>query len=321
MGIPIHFHPSAYPESLRQDWLESHQRRVVPAHCLYESTGQAQRWLAYARAWAPIHRGRDYQQLYERAYGLAWQTIGNAPFDYVGYGCGDGLKDANFFGSMPSTGQLETLRLMDISASLLIEAYQRLQSLKPEAWVVNLTSMSDGLFQQSETPQRPLLLSCLGMLPTLGHRHLLPFLTGQLRSGDLLLLSANLSPSSNPTGRKPILTQYDNEPAMQWYAGYLIELGLPRDGFSCRATTQDLEGVEGGFRIQVMAHLKKELSLSLSETRIDWAVDDSVDLFRSERWTSNGLRRLFQTHGLQCLEALESEDQEEGLYLLQVADG
>ncbi|MEC8719642.1 MAG: hypothetical protein VXX94_06375, partial [Verrucomicrobiota bacterium] len=131
MGIPIHFHPSAYPERLRQDWLESHQRRVVPAHCLYESTGQAQRWLAYARAWAPIHRGRDYQQLYERAYGLAWQTIGNAPFDYVGYGCGDGLKDANFFGSMPSTGQLETLRLMDISASLLIEAYQRLQSLKP----------------------------------------------------------------------------------------------------------------------------------------------------------------------------------------------
>ena len=85
--------------------------------------------------------------------------------------------------------------------------------------------------------------------------------------------------------------------------------------------TQDLEGVEGGFRIQVMAHLKKELSLSLSGTRIDWAVDDSVDLFRSERWTSSGLLRLFQTHGLQCLEALESEDQEEGLYLLQVADG
>ena len=108
---------------------------------------------------------------------------------------------------------------------------------------------------------------------------------------------------------------------MQWYAGYLIELGLPRDGFSCRATTQDLEGVEGGFRIQVMAHLKKELSLSLSGTRIDWAVDDSVNLFRSERWTSNGLRMLFQTHGLQCLEALESEDQEEGLYFLQVADG
>jgi|TARA_B000000557_G_C20793301_1_gene452094 hypothetical protein len=259
--------------------------------------------------------------LYERAYDLAWQTIGNAPFDYVGYGCGDGLKDANFFGSMPSPGQLETLRLMDISASLLIEAYQRLQSLKPEAWVVNLASMSDGLFQRSETPQRPLLLSCLGMLPTLGHRHLLPFLTGQLRPGDLLLLSANLSPSSNPTGRQHILTQYDNEPAMQWYAGYLIELGLPRDGFSCRATTQDLEGVEGGFRIQVMAHLKKELSLSLSGARINWAVDDSVDLFRSERWTSNGLRILFQTHGLQCLEALESEDQEEGLYLLQVADG
>ena len=65
---------------------------------------------------------------------------------------------------------------------------------------------------------------------------------------------------------------------MQWYAGYLIELGLPRDGFSCRATTQDLEGVEGGFRIQVMAHLKKELSLSLSGARINWAVDDSVDL-------------------------------------------
>ena len=100
----------------------------------------------------------------------------------------------------------------------------------------------------------------------------------------------------------------------------LTELGLPRDGFSCRATTQDLEGVEGGFRIQVMAHLKKELSLSLSGARINWAVDDSIDL-RSERWTSNGLRILFQTHGLQCLEALESEDQEEGLYLLQVADG
>lgn len=321
MGISIHFHPSAYPERLRQDWLESHQRRVVPAHCLYESTGQSQRWLAYARAWAPIHRGRDYQQLYERAYCLAWQTIGNSPFDYLGYGCGDGLKDTNFFGSRPSSAQLGTLRLMDISSSLLIEAYQRLQLLKPEAWVVNLASMPDALFQRPETPKRALLLSCLGMLPTLGHRHLLPFLTGQLRPGDLLLLSANLSPSSNSTCRQHILTQYDNEPAMQWYAGYLIELGLPRDRFTCRATTQDLEGVEGGFRVQVMAHLKKELSLSLSGTRIDWAVDDSVDLFRSERWTSNGLRMLFQTHGLQCLEALESDDQEEGLYLLQVADG
>ena len=98
---------------------------MVPAHCLYESTGQAQRWLAYARAWAPIHRGRNYQQLSRRAYDLAWQTIGNAPFDYVGYGCGDGLKDANFLARCLHRGQLETLRLMDISASLLIEAYQR----------------------------------------------------------------------------------------------------------------------------------------------------------------------------------------------------
>ena len=132
----------------------------------------------------------------ERAYDLAWQTIGNAPFDYVGYGCGDGLKDANFFGSMPSPGQLETLRLMDISASLLIEAYQRLQSLKPEAWVVNLASMSDGLFQRLETPQRPLLLSCLGMLPTLGHRHLLPFLTGQ--PWEISYCTSQLEPEFEP---------------------------------------------------------------------------------------------------------------------------
>ena len=75
---------------------------------------------------------------------------------------------------------------------------------------------------------------------------------------------------------------------MQWYAGLFNRTGLPRDGFSCPGTTQDLEGVEGGFRIQVHGASEKELSLSLSGARINWAVDDSVDLFRSERWTSNG---------------------------------
>ena len=320
MSIQLQIHPSAFPQSQREHWFESLKRQMVPTQCLYESIGQASRWLAYAKAWSPIHRGKDYQGVYDRAYAAAWGCMDRRAFDYLALGCGDGYKDASFFNHQAARALNGYLGLAEISPSLLIEASQKLASFQPEAWVVDLASAPEAFFRPSNPDNPRRLISCMGMLPTLGYQVLLPYLSRQMGPEDWLLVSANLTPSKDPESCQAILTQYDNDLAMEWYRGFLLELGLPRDSFACQASTHAMEPVtDGGFRIQIKARLKQDHCLSFYGHRLEWLAHTTLDLFRSERHTTQGLRQLFHQHGLACHESFQSEDGEEAVYLLKRA--
>ena len=70
-------------------------------------------------------------------------------------------------------------------------------------------------------------------------------------------------------------------------------------------------------RIQIKARLKQDHCLSFYGHRLEWLAHTTLDLFRSERHTTQGLRQLFHQHGLACHESFQSEDGEEAVYLLK----
>src|SRR5262249_41920695 len=77
-----------------------------------------------------------------------------------------------------------------------------------------------------ETTASQRLLACFGMLPNFAYRTFLPYVRSLMRPGDMLLLSANLSPGLYVDAVARILPQYDNPFAHAWYTGLLDSLGF-----------------------------------------------------------------------------------------------
>ena len=283
---------------------------------LYESIGQASRWLTYANAWAPIHRKAEISALYQSTYLSTLDSVESGEIHYLALGCGDGFKDASFLELAASKKQLAKVTLVDVSPSLILSAAQRLNPGQSQLKVADLES-KPALSELCKTLSgQPLVISCFGMLPTLGHEILLPYLASNLKPKDRLMMSANLSPTDSDEDKSATLTQYDNPEARQWYAGALLELGLLRKDFSLECCVEPLEGISGAYRIVTYAELLQDLELRVFDQIFPMEAGGQVEVFRSERWTPLALRRRLNELGLDVTHSNESEDCQEGVYVI-----
>ena len=91
---------------------------------------------------------------------------------------------------------------------------------------------------QHETAAYQRLLACFGMLPNFAYRTFLPYVRSLMRPGDMLLLSANLSPGLYADAVTRILPQYDNPFAHAWYTGLLDSLGFAASQIQLAVHTQ-----------------------------------------------------------------------------------
>src|SRR5262249_16281603 len=89
-----------------------------------------------------------------------------------------------------------------------------------------------------ETTASQRLLACFGMLPNFAYRTFLPYVRSLMRPGDMLLLSANLSPGLYVDAVARILPQYDNPFAHAWYTGLLDSLGFTVSQIQLTVRTQ-----------------------------------------------------------------------------------
>ncbi len=317
MGIALQFHPSEYPPAVRAQLKAGLMQHRVPPRFLYESPGQAARWMAYAQQWAPLYQQETIEQLYRDAYDGALAMVEGEALAYVGLGCGDGVKDVVCVQRARERGFQVQASLTDCSPSLLLEAALRPAIGPCQCLVVDLmASLTRGDLVVEEQAM-PRLWTCFGMAPTIGHAALLPRLQEWIAPGESLLLSANLLSSAAEADRANVLAQYDNAPAREWYAGYLVDLGIPREEFDLSVVLKELPDVSGAFRIAGTARLHADRTVRPYGMEIPLAAGAEIELFGSERWLPEAWLDCLGSFGFEVRDRWVATTREEGIYLLQ----
>ena len=74
MPVTLTFHDSQYPSQVAAQLRHGLRTRRLPGKFLYESPGQAQRWLVYHQAYSPSRTEPALLTLYQQAFQVALQT-------------------------------------------------------------------------------------------------------------------------------------------------------------------------------------------------------------------------------------------------------
>lgn len=340
--VPTTVHVSAEPAAQATALRKALGACRVPGVFLYQGAEQARRWLVYHESWSPSRGYESVQALYGAAFDWAaheWATpLREAQFapsqalHLVGLGCGGGQKDAALLAALQvasdesSTHPASSLHYspLDGSAELVEEAAAQVNARLPAVTlhplVADLAAWSElRAVLATQFPSARRMMTCFGIWPNWEAATLPGALRSLLRPGELLLLSANLSPAGHAAGHGHILAQYDNAPARAWYSGALEALGLTPDGYALHIGTEPLAlpGVPGlvageAWQITVHAEVLKDVILRAGGADFPFATGKRLSVFQSNRFTPAAVTALLAHAGLQVSERWEAE--EEGVY-------
>jgi uncharacterized SAM-dependent methyltransferase len=321
MPVTLTVHDSQYPQRLAEQLRQGLQARCIPGKFLYDSPAQAQRWLAYHQAYSPSRTEPALLALYQQAGQAALSALGAAPVHYVSLGCGGGSKDVLLLTQAVPQRTSVLFTPMDTSVALVVETLLRVQAALPHLptapLVVDLASAPDVAtwLTQHETTAHRRLLACFGMLPNFAYQTFVPYLHSLMRPGDLLLLSANLSPGRYVEASGRIVPQYDNPPALAWYLGFLDSLGFPASQLRVEVQPRLLRPDGHIWQIRVQAHIRQALGLALDGERFAFSTGESLEVFFSNRFTPEVMPEVLAAGGLTLVQSWLFTSQEEGIYL------
>ncbi|MBM3225339.1 MAG: L-histidine N(alpha)-methyltransferase [Candidatus Tectomicrobia bacterium] len=324
MSVTLTVHASQYPEHAAEQLRRGLRARQLPGKFLYESPAQAQRWLAYHQAYSPSRTEPALLELYQQAFTAALQSLAPGPLHYVSLGCGGGMKDVLGLQQALTRGSTVLFTPMDTSTALVIETMLRTQQALPALptapLVVDLSEEPDlePWLRHAETVAHKRLLACFGMLPNFAYRAFLPYLRRLMRPGDLLLLSANLSPGLYAEAVGRILPQYDNPSAHAWYNGLLDSLGFPATQLQLTVGTQLLRPDGHIWQIRALATVQHALQLALYGETFAMAAGEVIEVFFSNRFTPQVMPDVLAEAGLRLLHTFLFTSQEEAIYLCAV---
>lgn len=321
MPVTLTFHDSQYPTRMAEQVRQGLRQRKLPGKLLYESPAQAQRWLAYHQAYSPSRTEPALLQLYHDAFQAALHALSPRALHYVSLGCGGGTKDVLFLQQAAPRCPVLLFTPMDISSALVLETMLRLQATLPDLpaapLVVDLDATPDlsAWLGQHENPAHRRLLACFGMLPNFDYGAFLPYVRQLMRPGDLLLLSANLSPGVYHEAVQRILPQYDNPSAHTWYGGLLDSLGFAASHIALEVRPHRIESAGHIWQIRAEASVQQPLDLTVYDEHFHFAAGEVLEVFFSNRFTPQVMPAVLAAAGLQVLRTFLFDSQEEGLYL------
>jgi L-histidine Nalpha-methyltransferase len=321
MPVTLTVHDSQYPDRVAEQLRRGLRTRQLPGKFLYDSPAQAQRWLAYHQAYSPSRTEPALLHLYQQAFQAALQALSPSALHYVSLGCGGGNKDTLFLQHARSHCSTLLFTPMDTSVALVVETMLRIQSTLPglttAPLVVDLAAepVLAPWLSQHETAASQRLLACFGMLPNFAYRTFLPYIRSLMRPGDVLLLSANLSPGLYADAVARILPQYDNPFAHAWYTGLLDSLGFTASQIHLAVSTQLLRPDGHIWQIRATATMRQPVQLTLDGEVFPWAVGESLEVFFSTRFTPQVMPTVLAEAGLMLLQTFLFDSQEEAIYL------
>lgn len=321
MPVTLTFHESQYPACLAEQLCQGLRARKLPGKFLYESPAQAQRWLAYHQAYSPSRTESALLALYNQAFQAALLALSPSALHYVSLGCGGGTKDALFLQQAAPHCPALIFTPIDTSAALVVETMRRIQSALPTLTTAPLVVDLDVApaltpwLSQHETLAHRRLLSCFGMLPNFAHRTFLPYVRSLMRPGDMLLLSANLSPGLYADAVDRILPQYDNPLARAWYAGLLDSLGFAASQVQLTVHPHLLQPDGHIWQIRAEAAVQHQMHLTVYNEIFRFTTGESLEVFFSNRFTPQVMPQVLADAGLTLVQAWLFDSQAEAIYL------
>jgi len=321
MPVTLTVHDSQYPDRVAEQWRRGLRTRQLPGKFLYESPAQAQRWLAYHQAYSPSRTEPALLALYQQAFQAALQALSPGALHYVSLGCGGGNKDALFLQQAGPRCLSLIFTPMDTSAALVVETMLRIPSPLPTLTTAPLVVDLEGepdltpWLSRHETAAHQRLLACFGMLPNFPYRTFLPYVRSLMRPGDMLLLSANLSPGLYADAVARILPQYDNPCAHAWYAGLLDSLGFAASQIQLAVHTHLLRPDGHIWQIRAEATVGQLVQLTLYGETFTFTAGEVLEVFFSNRFTPQVMSEVLTEAGLTLFRTFLFDSQEEAIYL------
>ena len=136
-----------------------------------------------------------------------------------------------------------------------------------------------------------------------------------MRPGDMLLLSANLSPGLYADAVDRILPQYDNPLARAWYAGLLDSLGFAASQVQLTVRPHLLQPDGHIWQIQAEASVQHQTQLTVYNETFRFTAGESIEVFFSNRFTPQVMPQVLADTGLTLLQTWLFDAQEEAIYL------
>ena len=335
---PVHVtvHESAAPEREAAALLEALRARRLPGALLYRSPAQARLWLAYHQAYSPSRTDKAMGALYEQAFAAAAADARAGSLHLLSLGCGGGQKDAALLAAAGKAGGAafaagSRYLPLDASPALVLEAVGRVRTTFPglpaQPLVADLAALPHleewlggrihGRGKHGGPPDAgspSWLISCFGMLPNFDAGPFCTWLRGLLRPGGRLLISANLCPRGMAADGPAILAQYDNPPALRWYAGALHELGCDPEALRLHVCARSLAGGDDAWQVLVEAEALRGFTLRVSGEELSFGAGERIEVFFSNRFTAPACRALLEGAGLKPLEEWLHPGGEEGIF-------
>jgi len=308
-------HESQYPAAVREEFVRSLRERAVNHKFHYESYKQTAKWLELHERYSPARTDLDCVTIYDRAFAAAAELAG-PDVTLVGLGAGGGQKDASFLEILKAGGKRTGYVPLDVSTPMVLTAALTAKAESPvrSAPIVVDLGVAEYLSAIIDpvATGREQIFTFFGMIPNFHPELILPRLRHLIRSGAILLLSANLSPGTDyARGVSAIVPQYDNQLTREWLMMFLLDLGVDYGDGELRWT---IEG-DRFLRITASFHFSRERRIRAEGESFEFHAGDRVQLFFSYRYRTELLKKLLIEYGFEVENHWITQSGEEGVFL------
>lgn len=320
--INVAIHSSQFPDQVRRDLLESLRTREINHRFHYESSKQAQKWLALHQQYSPSHNDDDCLRSYDSGFEAAASQMRGKGIQLTGLCCGDGRKEARLIRFLARAGKDVSYVPCDGSIPLVLlardAAAKQIEPRNCHPFVCDLRAATDlpDCFTRMSPSRARRLVTFFGTLHNFEPSLIFPRLAALLRPGDLLLASANLAPAGDyEAGVRGILPQYRNPPTVDWLREFVIDVGIPLTAGKMDVAIEADSAEKKLRRIAVRFKFTKSVALKLAGAEFAFRKGESLRLFYSYRYSPAIATELFHRHGLRVLGHWCGQSEQEGIFL------
>ncbi len=218
--VNVEVHRSVGFDALMGNLAESLLSKRLPASFLYRGVRSAALWERLHRAHAPSTQPDALTSPHREAFRYLVKKT-TSPFHLISLGCG--LAEKEMILLELDGARAQEVDLLDGSVELVAEAKRR-WLLKDQAARVRGIAMDLAIADEwgdlvSKSNRSTKVFTLFGMVPNFAMDALLSRLSGIVRSGDWLVLDANLRPPTKANGQEipsTIVSQYDNLECRDW---------------------------------------------------------------------------------------------------------
>ena len=326
--LPLFLHQSATARAWADKRAESLFSAAVDHTFHYAGARQSELWLEVHRRFAPLFADPAFERIYREVYAELAAELAGRTIHVIGLGVGGGQKEGWLLEALRDAGCRLRYTPMDASSDLAWlsaqagRAYTELEIVPVVGDLTRMEGLAGWLDRYPAEETR--LFTAIGFVHNFLPSRIFPWLRKLLRSGDGLVMSANLAPTPEPDdtdaayriGCETILDQYDNRPTRHWVAQVLFDWDIAHQVCPVYVEIQTLEGI---LACVARCDWLRDLEFSWEGREFRARAGEQLRLFFSLRYTPERLTHTLEGYGLRLGRGRVTPCRQEGVWRVGLA--